>query len=213
MCSLLGNVSKHGDAFYVHMLAAGLLPLLVDGCADADGATRKLACFAVGNAGFHSAVLYEHLGPAVPALVCCLRDEDAKTRANAAGALGNLARNGPQLCGELLAHEAGAELLALARRALPARASAALRAGRPEREGRGGAEAVQAVDPADLAAARIALFSLGNLAAHQRCGEALQALSLPGQLADLQGLDSTLLKYSLRITQKLDDARPNNEVA
>ncbi len=56
MCSLLGNVSKHGDAFYAHMLATGLLPLLVDGCADADGATRKLACFAVGNAGFHSAV-------------------------------------------------------------------------------------------------------------------------------------------------------------
>ena len=58
VCSLLGNVSKHGDAFYAHMLAAGLLPLLVDGCADADGATRKLACFAVGNAGFHSAVLH-----------------------------------------------------------------------------------------------------------------------------------------------------------
>jgi len=58
VCSLLGNVSKHGDAFYAHMLAAGLLPLLVDGCADADGATRKLACFAVGNAGFHSAVLW-----------------------------------------------------------------------------------------------------------------------------------------------------------
>ena len=58
MCSLLGNVSKHGDDFYAPMLAAGLLPLLVDGCADADGATRKLACFAVGNAGFHSAVLY-----------------------------------------------------------------------------------------------------------------------------------------------------------
>ena len=192
------------------MLAAGLLPLLVDGCADADGLTRKLACFAVGNAGFHSAVLYAHLGPAVPALVRCLRDEDAKTRANAAGALGNLARNGPQLCGELLAHEAGAELLALARRALP---TAALRTGQSEREGRGDAEAVRAAEVADLAAARIALFSLGNLAAHQRCGEVLRALGLPGQLADLQGLDSTLLKYSHRITQKLDDARSNHAVA
>ena len=45
---------------------------------------------------------------------------------------------------------------------------------------------MQAVDAADLAAARIALFSLGNLAAHQACGEALRALSLPGQLVDLQ---------------------------
>ena len=206
MCSLLGNVSKHGDALYGQMLAAGLLPLLVECCADADGATRKLACFAVGNAGFHSAVLYEHLGPAVPALVCCLRDEDAKTRANAAGALGNLARNGPQLCGELLAHEAAAELLALARRALPA--------DRPEREqGRGETEAAQAAEGGDLAPARIALFSLGNLAAHQRCGEALRELGLPGKLADLQGLDDTLLKCSLRIAQKLDHARPNHTVA
>ena len=59
-----------------------------------------------------------------------------------------------------------------------------------------------------MAPARIALFSLGNLAAHERCAEALRALGLPAQLAELQILDSTLLKYSLRITQKLDDARP-----
>jgi fused len=160
-------------------------------------------------------VLYEHLGPAVPALVRCLRDEDAKTRANAAGALGNLVRNGPRLCGELLEHGAAAELLALARRARPARASAPPRAGRakrePEREGRGGAEVARAADPADVAAARIALFSLGNLAAHPRCREALQALGLPAQLAELECLDSTLLKYSRRIAHKLEHARPNTE--
>ena len=64
-----------------------------------------------------------------------------------------------------------------------------------------------------VAAARIALFSLGNLAAHPRCREALHALGLPAQLAELEGLDSTLLKYSRRIAQKLDLARPNTEGA
>ncbi len=193
MCSLLGNIFKHGDAFYAQLVQAGLVPLLVDCCADGDAATRKLACFAVGNAGFHSAALYAHLGPAVPALVRCLRDEDAKTRANAAGALGNLARNGPQLCDALLLHEAAPGLLALARGALEARA--------------GGAADVAQAEAAYLAPARIALFSLGNLAAHPRCGDALHALGLPTQLAELQPIDSTLLKYANRVAQKLDDAR------
>ena len=64
-----------------------------------------------------------------------------------------------------------------------------------------------------LSPARTALFSLGNLAAHPRCREALHALGLPAQLAELEGLDSTLLKYSRRIAHKLDLARPNTEGA
>ena len=64
---------------------------------------------------------------------------------------------------------------------------------------------VTSLEAAYLAPARIALFSLGNLAAHKCCGQALRALGLPEQLADLQTTDSTLLKYSNRIAQKLDE--------
>ena len=54
-------------------------------------------------AGFHNGVLYESLASAVGPLVALLTDEEDKTRANAAGALGNLVRNSGQLCGSLLA--------------------------------------------------------------------------------------------------------------
>ena len=37
----------------------------------------------------------------MPPLVALLRDEEDRTRANAAGALGNLVRNSGQLCGDI----------------------------------------------------------------------------------------------------------------
>jgi hypothetical protein len=46
--------------------------------------------------------LYEALRPAVAPLVVLLSDDEEKTRANAAGALGNLVRNSGQLCGEII---------------------------------------------------------------------------------------------------------------
>ena len=52
--------------------------------------------------GFHNATLYEALRPSVAPLVALLRDDEDKTRANAAGALGNLVRNSSQLCSELI---------------------------------------------------------------------------------------------------------------
>lgn len=51
----------------------------------------------VGNAAFHSAALYGHLDLCLPALINALLDKDEKTRANAAGAIGNLVRNSGQL--------------------------------------------------------------------------------------------------------------------
>ena len=60
----------------------------------------------VPPAGFHNASLYPALRPAVPPLVALLRDEEDRTRANAAGALGNLVRNSGMLCGDI--REAGA---------------------------------------------------------------------------------------------------------
>lgn len=65
-------------------------------------ACRKFACFAIGNAGFHNPTLYDALRPAVGPLVKLLSDDEEKTRANAAGALGNLVRNSGQLCPEII---------------------------------------------------------------------------------------------------------------
>ena len=45
----------------------------------------KTACFAIGNAAYHSDSLYTALSPAIPMLVDLLTDSVARTRANAAG--------------------------------------------------------------------------------------------------------------------------------
>ena len=45
-------------------------------CQDSDKNTRKFACFAVGNAGFHNDKLYEHLRPVIPNLVELLKDPE-----------------------------------------------------------------------------------------------------------------------------------------
>lgn len=102
VCNLVGNLCRHSSYFYTALERFGVLPLLIERCCDPDKGARKFACFAIGNAGFHNAVLYEALWPAVGPLVSLLNDEEEKTRANAAGALGNLVRNGSQLCGELI---------------------------------------------------------------------------------------------------------------
>ena len=61
---------------------------------------------AMVQAAFHSAELYEELRECCSPLVALLADEEDKTRANAAGALGNLVRNSPLLCRPLI--QAGA---------------------------------------------------------------------------------------------------------
>ncbi|KAL6765063.1 armadillo-type protein [Haematococcus lacustris] len=103
VCNLLGNMCRHSAYFYSALERQGLVGPLIDRCSDADKSTRKFACFAIGNAGFHNATLYEALRPAIGPLVGLLRSsEEDKTRANAAGALGNLVRNSAALCGELI---------------------------------------------------------------------------------------------------------------
>lgn len=52
--------------------------------------------------GFHNSSLYEALRASIHPLVALLHDEEDKTRANAAGALGNLVRNSGLLCGHLI---------------------------------------------------------------------------------------------------------------
>jgi fused-like protein len=86
--------------------------VLAECCASADPGTRKFASFAVGNAAFHSSELYAELSVCMRPLSTALAlpppsslpppsaqteaewsSADEKTRANAAGAVGNLIRN------------------------------------------------------------------------------------------------------------------------
>jgi fused-like protein len=84
---------------------------LIKSCSDDDANVRKFACFAIGNAAFHSDELYEALRPSVVALREALRDPDDKTRANAAGALGNLCRNSGVLSSSISEHKVVVELM------------------------------------------------------------------------------------------------------
>ena len=65
-----------------------ILNKIIACCSDSDKNTRKFACFAVGNAGFHNDRLYEFLRPVLTSLIELLKDDEEKIRANAAGALG-----------------------------------------------------------------------------------------------------------------------------
>lgn len=93
VCNLIGNMCRHSSYFYDMLLKHDLINDCIQCCKDPDKNTKKFACFAVGNAGFHNDKLYEHLRPVVPLLVDLLSDQEEKTRANAAGALGNFVRN------------------------------------------------------------------------------------------------------------------------
>ena len=114
MCNLVGNLCRHDSSFY-HLLQAHptLLSELILRLRDFDSTVRKFASFAVGNAAFHNDLLYGQLHPAVPSLVSLTSDADPRTRANAAGALGNLSRNCAQLLELLMSTGATAALLKL----------------------------------------------------------------------------------------------------
>lgn len=99
-CYLLGNLFRHSFP-QVLQNQPGLLESLLLCLADEDDAVRKAASFAVGNAAYHESSPAGTLGRAVPRLTQLLRDHQAKTRCNAASALGNLGRRSAEL-GELL---------------------------------------------------------------------------------------------------------------
>jgi fused len=119
-CNLLGNLCRHNQRFYTtlgSMLSAATAPssssaspskraiplvnYLIQCISAEDAVTRKFACFAVGNAAFHSDELYPLLESAIAPLAVALSDADEKTRANAAGAIGNFVRNSGYLAGRL----------------------------------------------------------------------------------------------------------------
>ncbi|NWX69201.1 STK36 kinase, partial [Alca torda] len=101
-CNLLGNLLRHGHGFpEVLQSQPGLLESLLGCLADPEESVRRAASFAVGNAAYHESSLAGTLGRAVPRLTRLLRDAQARTRCNAASALGNLGRRSAEL-GELL---------------------------------------------------------------------------------------------------------------
>ncbi|XP_021256128.1 serine/threonine-protein kinase 36 isoform X3 [Numida meleagris] len=101
-CNLLGNLLRHSHSFPQELQSQpGLLESLMVCLADEDETVRKAATFAVGNAAYHESSPAETLGRAVPRLTQLLSDRQAKTRCNAASALGNLGRRSAEL-GELL---------------------------------------------------------------------------------------------------------------
>lgn len=111
VCNLIGNLCRHTSYFYERLLQHKLIQAAIDCCKDPDRNTRKFACFAVGNAGFHTDILYEYLRPCVKHLVDLLKDPEEKTRANSAGALGNFVRNSNALCKDLINNGALEHLL------------------------------------------------------------------------------------------------------
>ncbi|KAG2508775.1 hypothetical protein JM18_009101 [Phytophthora kernoviae] len=142
----IGNLCRHSTLFYSHFLtplggssSSTILAGMIQGLSDPDSYVRRFACFAIGNAAFHSDELYDALQPAIPLLVQNLRNEEEKTRSNAGGALGNLVRNSDKLCGDLCVHKAPWELFELA------------------------------MTDSCTASRRIVLFSLGNFCVYPQC--------------------------------------------
>uniref|UniRef100_A0A8C3XWL5 Serine/threonine-protein kinase 36 n=1 Tax=Chelydra serpentina TaxID=8475 RepID=A0A8C3XWL5_CHESE len=114
-CSLVGNLLRHGQGFPRALRGqAGLLERLLERLADRDEAVRRSASFAVGNAAYQDGSLPPALGKAVPGVVRLLSDPQAKTRCNAASALGNLGRRAAELGDVLIQNRAPHLLLAVA---------------------------------------------------------------------------------------------------
>ena len=188
-CNLIGNLCRHSNAFYPALIkrteprmgsqlgGKRLLDLLIDRCADPDSENRKFASFALGNAAFHSDHLYEHLGRAIPLLNQLLKDEEPKTRANAAGALGNFVRKSGVLCPALVSNGSPKNLLQLA-------------------------EVDDSLQPK-----RIALFSIGNLCSYKACRDYYEQLSCPSFHESVVSFtlqnDALCKQYAERILSKL----------
>ncbi|XP_077176833.1 serine/threonine-protein kinase 36 isoform X2 [Paroedura picta] len=110
-CSFVGNLLRHGQDFpQVMQGQVGLLECLLQHLSDEDEHVRRSASFAVGNAAYHAGLFMQPLSKAVPWVVRLLGDPVAKTRCNAASALGNLGRQSVEL-GNLLIQSRAPDLL------------------------------------------------------------------------------------------------------
>ncbi|XP_016849578.2 serine/threonine-protein kinase 36 [Anolis carolinensis] len=114
-CSLVGNLLRHGQEF-PHILQGqvGLLKSLLERLSDDDRHVRRSASFAVGNAAYQAGPFMQDLRKAVPCVVRLLGDPQAKTRCNAASALGNLGWQSVELGDSLIQNKAPNILLDVA---------------------------------------------------------------------------------------------------
>jgi fused-like protein len=196
-CNALGNMCRHSGFFYDDFADRGALTGLIERCGDSDRTTRKFACFAIGNAGFHGDRLYAHLAEAAAPLTALLRDEEEKTRANAAAALGNLVRNSDALCSDLIRAGALEALVELATDGYDAGSGGAKKG--DGSGGGGGGAGGESQSPV-----KIALFSLGNLCAHADCRAKLLALGFERKIAALADAeDASVRRYVARIEGKI----------
>ncbi|XP_061860650.1 serine/threonine-protein kinase 36 isoform X2 [Colius striatus] len=114
-CILLGNLLQYDHGFpQALQRQPGLLESLLGCLADPEESVRKAASFAVGNAASQACSPAALLGRAVPQLTRLLSDARARTRCNAASALGNLARRWAELGDLLMESRAPSLLLELA---------------------------------------------------------------------------------------------------
>ncbi len=179
-CNLLGNLCRYSDDVYPMIRDSNILPPLIALCEDEDKDTRKFACFAIGNAGFHNNYLYKDLTPAVKVLINLLGDGEDRTRANASGALGNLVRNSSELVPEMLRFGAIEALVRIIE------------------------EGMQSKGQQASTAFQIALFSLGNLAAHKECHETFQELHIADLMLEIEdSKNATAAKYANRVLTKM----------
>ena len=72
VCNLLGNMCRHSAYFYTALDRHSLLTPLIQRCTDEDIATRKFACFAIGNAGEKSDIDLTDADAAKAQLYQCL---------------------------------------------------------------------------------------------------------------------------------------------
>ncbi len=112
----------------------------------------------------------------MPLLVELLKDSEEKTRANAAGALGNFVRNSNALCKDLIKHGALKQLL----------------------------EVVANDQGPSQSPRRIALFSIGNLCVYKECRRVFEDMQIrtiiePFTQASSAGNDAQVVKYAARI--------------
>lgn len=176
-CSAFGNLFRHSNLFYKPFARqSGAVDDLINCLGDSDADTCKFAAFAVGNLGFHTDQFYDAISRAIGPLLGILETSSVKARANAAGALGNLARNSAVLDAELSLHRAPQRIMALA---------------------------LSEVQQDTLAQA--CLHSLGTLAKRVRCRTALQDADAHTKLDGFPPQSKATAKQLQRLLSRLKE--------
>ena len=202
-CNLLGNLSRHSDYFYDSFLEnKPLMSELIKCLKDTSPQTRKFACYAVGNAGFHNAKLYSVMIPSIPALIACLSDKEDKTKANAAGALGNLVRNTSELVDEMINCGVLNELVKALKKSLTETENAPLSNSNSSCNSSNSNGNSNGKKESSL---KIFLFAIGNFCSFKKCVKELSKMGfdqLISEIAKTNQKDLTIQKYISRIEEK-----------